>query len=222
MVDNQPPAYSTTTIDLLRHGECDDGHCYRGTTDVALSAVGYQQMQASVEGMGSLLCDFPWACIVSSPLQRCSVFANDLAQQQQTPIRIETAFQELHFGDWEGQPIDHIWQTQQTTVENWFTDPVSFPPPNGEKADVFFLRVPQALLKCVSTTGDKNVLLVVHGGVIRALLAHCLSMSLLDMNRFDVPYGCLSRIQVTYDLEKGQYFYRLIAHNITPVRDKKI
>lgn len=208
--------YSTATIDLLRHGECDDGHCYRGTNDVALSAIGYQQMLSSLESVSS-----SWTRIVSSPLQRCAVFATDLAQRQRIPIKLDSAFQELHFGDWEGQPIDHIWQTQQTAVESWFADPVSAPPPNGEKADVFFLRVKQALVECMSTAGDESLLLVVHGGVIRALLAHCLSMSLVNMNRFDVPYGCFSRIQVTYDLNNGHYFYRLIAHNITAINGKK-
>jgi hypothetical protein len=53
-------------------------------------------------------------------------------------------------------------------------------------------------------------------------LAHCLSMSLVDMNRFDVPYGCLSRIQITYDRAGDQYFYRLIAHNIAAIKGKEI
>jgi broad specificity phosphatase PhoE len=213
--------YSTTTIDLLRHGECEDGSCYRGSTDVALSEIGYQQMLLSA-GCIVPIYDSLWTRIISSPLQRCAVFAADLAQQKKIPITVDAAFQELHFGDWEGQAIDHIWQTQQVAVESWFADPVNFPPPNGEKADVFFLRVKQALLNCISTAGDEDLLLVVHGGVIRALLAHCLSMSLADMNRFDVPYGCLSRIQVSYDHDNDQCFYRLIAHNITAIKGKKI
>ena len=204
--------YATTTIDLLRHGECDDGHCYRGTTDIALSSLGYKQMLSSVDHVSGA--HSSWQRIVSSPLQRCATFANDLSRERAIPITIDSAFQELHFGDWEGQSVEHIWQTQQTAVENWYDDPVSYPPPNGEKADVFFLRVKQALLNCISTSDDEKLLLIVHGGVIRVLLAHCLSMSLLDMNRFDVPYGCLSRIQVTYDVKSEQYFYRLIAHNI--------
>ena len=211
--------YSTTTIDLLRHGECEDGHCYRGSTDVALSEIGYQQMLLSTASISS---DSLWTRIVSSPLQRCAVFATDLSQQKKIPIKLEAAFKELHFGDWEGQAIDHIWQTQQAAVEAWFADPVNSPPPNGEKADAFFFRVKQALLNYVSTDGDENFLLVIHGGVIRALLAHCLSMSLVDMNRFDVPYGCLSRIQITYDRDGDQYFYRLIAHNIAAIKGKEI
>ena len=206
-------SYVTTTIDLLRHGECDDGHCYRGSTDVALSTAGYQQMLSSVDSASSW-CDSPWGRIISSPLQRCAIFAADVAQKQDIVIELDPAFQELHFGDWEGQLIDDVWRTQSVAVQNWFDDPVNFPPPNGEKADAFFLRVQQALLNQISLIDDENILLVAHGGVIRALMAHCLSMSIIDMNRFEVPYGCLSRIQVTYDLHGDQYFYRLIAHNM--------
>jgi alpha-ribazole phosphatase len=208
VLDNQ---YLTTTIDLLRHGECGDGHCYRGSTDVALSAVGYQQMLSSV----ACLSIASWDRIVSSPLQRCSKFASELAAQQQKPIVLESGFKELCFGDWEGLLIDHVWKTQQVAVENWFADSVNFPPPNGERADDFFLRVQQSLINNISITDSESILFVVHGGVIRALLADCLSMSIADMNRFDVPYACLSRIQITYDIESKQYFSRLIAHNVT-------
>ena len=205
--------YVTTTIDLLRHGECGDGHCYRGSTDVALSALGYQQMLSSVECLGAL----SWDRIVSSPLQRCSKFSTELATQQQKPIKLESGFQELHFGDWEGQLIDHVWETQQVAVERWFADSVNCPPPNGERADDFFLRVQQALIGNLSTTDNEHLLFVIHGGVIRALMANCLSMSIVDMNRFEVPYACFSRIQVTYDKNSRQYFYRLIAHNLAAV-----
>ena len=34
-----------TTIDFLRHGECEGGNIYRGSTDVVLSRCGYRQME---------------------------------------------------------------------------------------------------------------------------------------------------------------------------------
>ncbi len=213
MVDS---TYSTTTIDLLRHGECEDGRCYRGTTDVPLSDVGHQQMMLSVEQMLEKT-DAPWSRIITSPLQRCLIVAEQLAKRCDKPLVSHDGYQEIHFGDWEGQSVDYVWETQQVAVEKWFADPVSSPPPNGEPADTFSDRVITTLLQHVNQAPNEHMILVTHGGVIRVLLAHCLSMSLTNMGRFDVPYACLSRIQISYDSLSSQYYYRLIAHNINSV-----
>jgi len=226
-----------TTIDLLRHGECEDGHCYRGSSDVALTSDGYQKMQQCLLLQQSSSQNFlPWQRVISSSLKRCSRFSNDFAQENQLPIQIESALQEMHFGDWEGQSVEDVWNTQKAQVENWFKDPVQYPPPNGEAADVFSTRVIQCLLSLVKQYQGEHFLLISHGGVMRVLLAHCLSMSLLNMGRFDIPYACFSRMQVIVEpqvvvekraelntaelnvdaakTEKPIYYYRLIAHNI--------
>ena len=39
----------TTTIDLLRHGQCEGGEIFRGSTDVALSEAGWQQMRHATQ-----------------------------------------------------------------------------------------------------------------------------------------------------------------------------
>lgn len=223
---------SITTFDLLRHGECEGGQCYRGSIDVALTPEGYARMCESVgfnesfdppsdpaftpinnNVVNSTL--RPWQTIITSPLRRCSVFATDLSAAYQLPLYLEDDFQEIHFGDWEGQLMDEVWKNQRSAVEQWFADPVRYAPPNGEKANVFSERVVHRFLSWAAQIQGQHVLLVTHGGVIRALLAHCLSMSLLDMTRFDVPYGCLSQIQVITN--NNERYYRLVAHNMKPV-----
>jgi broad specificity phosphatase PhoE len=209
-----------TTIDLLRHGQCVDGHCYRGTTDVELSAEGIATMQQRVNNF--IQAREPlWQTIITSPLIRCAIFANDLAEQYQKPLQAEKALQEMHFGDWDGESIDHIWQTQQRHVEQWYSNPIQYPPPNGEAADVFAARVQTCFSLLIQQHQGQHILLVTHGGVMRVLLAHCLSMSLLDLHRFDVPYACLSRIQVITSTNNDEKYYRLIAHNMTSEINEK-
>jgi broad specificity phosphatase PhoE len=202
-----------TTIDLLRHGECVDGHCYRGSIDVALSEKGMASMTQRVQGFVMSVLP-PWQRVISSPLMRCANFASNFSRQHQLPLQVDSSLQEMHFGDWEGQSITYIWQTQQAHVEQWFADPIQHPPPNGEAADVFSVRVVNGFEQCLQQYQGEHLLMVTHGGVMRVLLAHCLSMSLLDLHRFDVPYACLSRLQVITDHE-GKKHYRLIAHNMT-------
>ena len=62
-------------LDLLRHGETESGGGFRGSLDDALTARGWAQMRTAVEGGR-------WDLLVSSPLQRCRAFAEELAQRQ--------------------------------------------------------------------------------------------------------------------------------------------
>jgi len=201
---NQP---ITTTIDLLRHGECEDGHCYRGSIDVALSAKGREQMSAKIA-----LVKPQWQVVVASPLIRCAHFAQGVASDYNLPIDIEDNLREISFGDWEGQSIDMVWKTQRMRVEAWGRDPVNNPPPNGEAADDFSTRVVAGFSAAIQRHRGEHMLLVSHGGVMRALLAYVLSMPVAEMNRFDIPFACLSRIQITHADERD--YYRLHHHNI--------
>ncbi|MGS2716995.1 histidine phosphatase family protein [Eionea flava] len=207
----EAPRYREITIDILRHGECEDGHCYRGKTDVALSDRGHEQMLSSIKNI-----ETQWSYLVSSPLQRCALFAEKLSVHYDIPLHLERRIEELHFGDWEGNDIDVVWETQQTAVKNWFSDPVAFPPPNGERADTFATRVVNAIHELTDTLPlrHSHILLVTHGGVIRALLAHCLSMPLQKMGQLDVPYACISRIKINHDRQASTFYYQVVAHNV--------
>lgn len=209
--DNSDARYRNLTIDILRHGECDDGHRYRGKRDVALSQRGQQQMRASVSRI-----EAPWTCVVTSPLQRCTVIAQDIASQRNIPILVEKDFEEIDFGDWDGENMDDVWKAQQPLVEQWFADPVAFPPPNGERADVFSQRVVAAMDAHIAhlSVSHSHLLVVAHGGVVRALVAHCLSIPLQKIGQLAVPYACVSRLGITYDVSLSVSHYQLIAHNI--------
>lgn len=92
-------------LDLLRHGETEQGGL-RGSLDDALTDKGWAQMRRAVADGG------PWQVLVSSPLQRCGRFADELGAQLNLPVQREPALQELHFGDWEGQSAAQIMEHQ--------------------------------------------------------------------------------------------------------------
>lgn len=206
-MENNP--YNTTTFDLLRHGECEQGHCYRGSSDVALTNKGLRHMEMSLNKLKPV-----WHRVVCSPLLRCSLFAETISAQYKLPLQQDKRLQEMHFGRWEGQAVQTIWDTQQALVEAWGADPVNCPPPGGETADVFAARVTASFLALVDQYAGENILLVSHGGVMRVLLAHCLSLSLSGLNRFNIPYACVSRIQVISTSHTGEKYYQLLSHNL--------
>ena len=84
-------------LDLLRHGETEQGGGLRGRIDDALTARGWQQMRAAVPAAT------PWQAVVSSPLQRCAAFAAELAAQRGLPLHLEPGLREQTFGTMEGQ-----------------------------------------------------------------------------------------------------------------------
>ena len=69
----------TLRLDLLRHGETELGGGLRGSIDDALTDTGWAQMRAAVVGQG------PWDRLVSSPLQRCARFAEELGAVRLNP-----------------------------------------------------------------------------------------------------------------------------------------
>jgi len=153
------------TLDLLRHGETELGGGLRGSLDDALTARGWQQMQDAVAERG------PWDRIISSPLQRCRLFAEALAARRQLPLSLEPGLQELHFGDWEGRSAAELMKTDERGLGLFWSDPYGFTPPNGEPVLDFSTRVLGAVARLHQAWPGQRLLVVSHGGVMRLLLA---------------------------------------------------
>lgn len=196
----------TTTIDLLRHGECEGGPIFRGSLDVALSDDGWARMQRVTAARDG------WQRIVSSPLQRCRAFAETLADQRGLPLTVDDRLHEVGFGDWEGMPVADVWEHQGAEAAAWLVDPEANPPPGGEPLAALRERVDAALTHCLQRARGAHVLMVAHGGVMRALVAGALAMPPAAMNRLDMPWACLTRLAFTH-AEDGDTV-RLLGHNL--------
>lgn len=195
-----------TQIDLLRHGECEGGAIFRGSTNTPLLAAGFSRMQRVCQSYRGR-----WDCVVSSPLQRCCSFAEHLTSQHGLPLQIDERLREMSFGDWENQTTERVWRNDQTRYSAWMTDPAQCSPPNGESLTDLMDRVDQSFQAILDEHRGKKLLLVTHGGVVRVLLARALDIPLARINTFDVPYACVSRILVLHDNDGDRT--RLIAHN---------
>ncbi len=155
----------TLRLDLLRHGETELGGGLRGSLDDALTARGWEQMHTAVEQGG------PWDCLVSSPLQRCARFAEQLGARLGVPVQLDKDLQELHFGAWEGRSAAALMDTDAEALGQFWADPYAFTPPEGEPMLAFSSRVLAAVEHLHSAYAGQRVLLVSHGGVMRLLLA---------------------------------------------------
>lgn len=175
----------TLRLDLLRHGETELGGGLRGSLDDALTDTGWAQMRAAVIAQG------PWDRLVSSPLQRCARFAEELGEQLGLPVQLEKDLQELHFGAWEGQSAAALMDTDAEALGLFWADPYSFTPPQGEAVKDFSTRVLAAVGRLQSAYAGERVLLISHGGVMRLLLAQARGLPREQLLNVEVGHGSL-------------------------------
>ena len=188
----------TTIINLLRHGEVDLGSVFCGTTDPDLSDNGWSQMQKAVESAQG------WDRIISSPLQRCSEFAESLASQEEIDLSFNESFQEINFGLWEGQDPKDILEKESEALNAWWKSPTKVVPPEGEAFLDFRSRVLKAFNEVIEKHGNENILLVTHAGVIRVIMMHILGMQDEHLFRLNVDYASYTRIRIYHD-ETGEW-----------------
>lgn len=169
-------------IALLRHGITTASGCYHGSTDIALSEVGLQQMRDATKGE----C---WDLIYTSPLQRCATFAEKFAQQLGVECRTDTRLRELHFGDWEGRSIADLQQRDAEALGRFWNDPERYAPPAAEPLSALRERVLACCGEIACEARGQRVLIVTHGGPIRILLAQQRGLSLRESLAIEVPHA---------------------------------
>lgn len=144
---------------LVRHGETDWNRQRRiqGSTDIPLNGTGRQQAHATAR----LLARRRWDAVFSSPLSRAfetaSIIAAELGLPQPTPL---DALVERSYGQAEGftdRELDRLF-------------PGDTPVPGREAREDVTERVLPALLGLASSRPGERVVVVSHGGVIRAVL----------------------------------------------------
>ncbi len=183
----------TTRLLLIRHGEPELTQALLGKTDSPLSPLGYQQLTACFEYIGS------FDQLISSPLSRCKNFALDLSEQLNCDIGIEPQLREYDFGDWDGKTFQELQQTQTEAIAAFFADPANNTPPNGETLQQFSQRVETAALTLLEAYSEKKIVVLCHAGVIRTLVAWCLGMEYLSghqFHRFAIDYASITELQV--------------------------
>ncbi|HZX75973.1 histidine phosphatase family protein [Lysobacter sp.] len=174
-------------IDLLRHGDTGQ-RSYRGRLDDPLSELGWSQLRASVAGGR-------WDAVVSSTLQRCALFAQELAQSRRLTLRLDARLAEYHFGEWQGVPIETLADEQGDALGRFWADPVAHPPPGAETFAQFRTRLSAALDDIAQHARAQRVLVVTHGGAIRLLRCIAERRDFGDMAGIDVPHASLHPLQ---------------------------
>jgi broad specificity phosphatase PhoE len=178
---------------LARHGQSVSNAVrrFQGVQDVPLSELGRRQAEA----LGAALKRRRIAAIYSSPLQRARLTAEIASAAIGAPLQCVEDLRELSLGEWEGCTVEEVRARPGDPYACWVRDPVAGMPPGGEPLAGVQARVLRAVadIERAHPNGD-DVLVVCHGGVISAYLAHCLALPLSSLWRLTLSNCSLSEV----------------------------
>ncbi|MGB4468438.1 MAG: histidine phosphatase family protein [Azovibrio sp.] len=100
----------------------------------------------------------------TSPARRC----RELAEALHPAPRMDARLWEMHFGDWEGRSWNDIGPA---ALAQWAADPAGFVPPGGESGYQVLHRALD-FVRELQRRGHASAVLIVHAGILRALLAY--------------------------------------------------
>ena len=152
-----------TTILLARHGETDWNreHRVQGHTDRPLNDTGRAQAVALAEA----LVHEPLDAVYASDLSRAFETARTVAEPRGLPVRTLHELREKDFGTWEGLTDEEILLRFPEARRGHWGD--------GETHEEMAGRVVAALRTIAEHHPGARVLVVSHGGPLRAVLRQC-------------------------------------------------
>ena len=165
-----------TSIILVRHGLTDWNveKRYQGHSDVPLNGAGHEQARLVADRLAKV----PVSAVYSSDLTRAAETAAEIAARHKQQVALQPGFRELNFGFWEGLTYGQI----MLGWPNWLTAMYARPSvgyaPGGENFTVLARRSLEALRSCLVEHPGETIVIVAHGGTVRAMLCRLLGKSL--------------------------------------------
>jgi broad specificity phosphatase PhoE len=182
---------------LIRHPEVLEAEKLKffGATDVPLSQHGYRQ----AECLASYLSKRQVSAVYCSPLHRAKYTAQRIAETCKLTPTIIQALKEINFGHWEGSSYYDIIGDDEQLYRNWLKMEPEFRFPGGESLAEFHQRVMPEYKRIVAsdleTQDGALIVVVVHGGVIKLILAELLGIHWGGVNSIKQDFGALNILE---------------------------
>jgi alpha-ribazole phosphatase/probable phosphoglycerate mutase len=161
---------------FVRHGRTDwnESMRYQGKSDIPLNEEGLLQARKTSRRISQW---FSPEVIYSSPLKRALVTAETINTAFEKPVdlRVVDDLAEMNFGRWEGMAFRELRKEEAELYMNWRHDPVGVTPPGGEPFEQIYERVSRVLEE-IQATGMTRILVVSHGGILRACVMKLLGL----------------------------------------------
>jgi broad specificity phosphatase PhoE len=181
-----------TTILLARHGESDWNHSQRwqGFADRPLTEVGRRQATELAERLEGTELD----AIYSSDLQRARETAEIVARTNGLTVETTPDLREVNVGSWEGLSRAEAEERFPDGYRRWLQGGEGWD--DGETYEQMSKRVLAAIHRIAKAHDRGRVLVVAHGGSIRAVHAAALGVDIHAYRRIQrvEPNATLSAV----------------------------
>jgi phosphoserine phosphatase len=183
-----------TTILLARHGESDWNRDARwqGHADRPLTERGRTQARKLAERLAEVDLD----AIYSSDLRRATETAEIVARTKRLEVETSTALREVDVGSWAGLTRAEAEQRYPEGYRRWLAGLEGWD--DGETYDQMSVRVLEAIQEIAGVHPGERVLVLAHGGSIRAVHAAALGVDVHTYRRIQrvEPNATLSAVCV--------------------------
>jgi broad specificity phosphatase PhoE len=183
-----------TTILIVRHSQStwNSERRWQGHADPPLSDAGREQAIALARSLEGIHLD----AIYASDLDRAATTAGVVAHLFGQKVITDPSLREIDVGEWSGLTTDEIkaqfpagWERHSSGGDGW---------ERGETHAAMSDRIVAAVKRIAAAHPGEQILCVLHGGVIRALLAHATAVPLAEYRRTErgPVFGAVARIAV--------------------------
>ncbi|MDX1638898.1 MAG: histidine phosphatase family protein [Balneolaceae bacterium] len=185
---------SKTNLFIIRHGETEFnrlGKMQGRGIDEPLNETGRRQARATAQYLSSFGIDL----VFSSSLKRSIETAEIIAEHHQVDLVSYKELDELDFGIYEGKHWDEIKEEVLRVQERWQNGEVHFALDGGESPSQALDRVQHRMTSIIEEHQYKNLLVILHGRLIRILLAYWLGYGLSRMHEIEHSNGSLNHLR---------------------------
>jgi broad specificity phosphatase PhoE len=177
----------------IRHGETawTRERRFSGARDIPLTEHGQRQAEAVAQALAGERI----AAVYASPLVRARASAETIARPHRLPVRVEPAFREMAFGEWEGLTRHDLETGGTPMMETWRAAPERVTPPGGESVTDVAARVGKALQQVRDNHPEGTVVLVSHAIVLRLLVLDALGLGPERLWSLDASPAGLTEIE---------------------------
>lgn len=181
---------------LVRHGQTEWNRVGRaqGQADPPLNQEGLEQAEA----VGARLAPVAFEAAYSSDLVRAADTAAPVMRGRETPVAYRRDLREKSFGEWEGLTYEVIRRRYPRMMEELFDERPDFSPPGGESDRTLLNRAAGAAARIGARHegAGGNLLVVSHGGTLRAMMVSMLGLPVGAMWRLRLSNAGLSVVTV--------------------------
>jgi len=183
-----------TTILLARHGESDWNHTKRwqGHADRPLTDRG----RAQARELANAIVDTDLDAVYSSDLQRARETAEIVAATRGLGVETDHGLREVDVGSWSGLTRGEAEERFPDAYRRWLAGGEGWD--DGETYEQLGARVVRSIERIAAARPDDRVLVIAHGGSIRAIHAAALGIDIHTYRRIQrvEPNATLSAVCV--------------------------